>query len=154
MRGELQVRPHTDQPERFCRLEHVFVGEDSPIRYAVERARLHRGMVILKLAGCEDRNEAELLRGLLLQIPFEEALPLQDGEFYLFQLVGLRVETAVGELLGELVEVLQTGANDVFVIGRPGGQSDLLLPDIPDVVLEIDLQAGRVLVEIPPGLQD
>ena len=152
MRGELQVRPHTDQPERFGHLDRVFVGEDPPIPYAVERARLHRGMVILKLAGCEDRTEAELLRGLLLQILLEEALPLQDGEFYLFQLVGLRVETPGGELLGELVEILQTGANDVFVIRRPGGGSDLLIPDIPDVVLEIDLQAGRALVEIPPGL--
>jgi 16S rRNA processing protein RimM len=79
---------------------------------------------------------------------------LQEGEFYLFQLVGLRIETPEGVLLGELAEILQTGANDVFIVRRSGDRSDLLLPDIPDVVQEIDLAAGRIVVTVPPGLKE
>jgi 16S rRNA processing protein RimM len=150
----LRIRPHTDQPERFGWIDQVFVGEITPVAYSVERARLHQGMVILKLAGCDNRDQADALRGQLLQIPLEEALPLAEGEYYLFQLVGLQIEAVGGELLGELVEILQTGANDVFVVRRPGSKTDLLLPDIPEVVLGIDLAAGRITVEIPPGLRD
>jgi 16S rRNA processing protein RimM len=118
----------------------------------VERARLHQGVVILKLGGCDTRNDAETLRNQWLQIPAEEALPLEEGEFFYYQLVGLQVETAAGEVLGELQEILQTGANDVFVVRGPGGE--LLLPDIPDVILDVDPEAGRIVVQIPAGLRD
>lgn len=118
----------------------------------VERVRLHQGVAILKLAGCDSRNDAETLRGHWLQVPIEQAIPLEEDEYYLFQLVGLEVRTAEGEVLGELAEVLQTGANDVFVVRGPAGE--LLLPDIPQVIQEIDLEAGRMLVQLAPGLRD
>jgi 16S rRNA processing protein RimM len=118
----------------------------------VERARLHQGVIILKLEGCDTRNQAEALRNQWLQVRLEEALTLDEGEFFYYQLIGLQVETVDGEVLGELDEILQTGANDVFVVRGPGGE--LLLPDIPEVILEIDPEAGRMVVRIPAGLRD
>lgn len=128
------------------------MGEADPRPMPVDRARLHQGVIILKLEGCDTRNDAEALRNQWLQVPIQEALPLEEGEFFHYQLVGLQVETAAGEVLGDLHEILQTGANDVWVVRGPAGE--LLLPDIPDVILDIDPEAGRIVVQIPPGLRD
>lgn len=128
------------------------MGEEDPRPMPVERVRRHQGVIILKLGGCDTRSDAETLRHQWLQVAIEEALPLDEGEFFYYQLLGLQVETATGEVLGELHEILQTGANDVFVVQGPGGE--LLLPDIPDVILDIDPAAGRIVVQIPAGLRD
>jgi len=131
------------------------IGDETPTLARVERVRFHQRLVILKLAGCDSRDQAENLRGQWLQVPIEEAIPLAEGEHFYYQLIGLQVETAGGELLGKLVEILETGANNVFVIrnSRPR-TGDLLLPDIPGVVLDIDLKASRMVVKLPTGLRD
>ncbi len=152
VRGEVRVEILTDRPERFAWLTEVLVGKDNPVPVAVERVRLHKTVAILKLLHHDTRSQAEALRGQYLQVPIEEAIPLEEDEFFLYQLVGLQVQTEEGEALGELAEVLKTGANDVFIIHTPGGE--LLLPDIPDVILDIDLDTGRILVRIPAGLRD
>lgn len=121
----------------------------------VEQVRFHQRLVILKLAGCDSRDQAENLRGQWLQVPIEEAIPLAEGEYFYYQLIGLQVETTGGELLGELAEILETGANNVLVIRDTRHRTgDLLLPDIPGVVLDIDLKASRIVVKLPPGLRD
>jgi 16S rRNA processing protein RimM len=152
VRGEVRARIHTDDPGRFTRLTQVWVGENSPECREVERVRFHQRAVILKLLGVDTRDQAEALRDQWLQVPIDQAIPLQDGEYYLHQLIGLRVETTAGAHLGDVTEILQTGANDVFVVGT--GRRQVLLPDIPGVVLEIRLAEGRVLVEVPAGLID
>jgi 16S rRNA processing protein RimM len=119
-------------------------------RYPVEKLRRHRGVLLLKLAGCDDRNSADELRGMLVQIPIGEAIPLEEGEYYDFQLVGVRVETESGEWLGQVVEVLKTGANDVYVVRGPWGE--VLLPAVDDVVLELDLELKRMVVHLLPGM--
>ncbi len=151
VRGEMRVKPHTDEPVRFTRLKQVYVGEASPRLMAVEKARLHQGMILLKLTAVNDRTTAEALRGEWLMVPEAEALPLEEGEYFLFQLEGLAVETAEGEALGTLVSVIETGANNVFVV--EGEQGELLLPDIDEVVQEIDFANGRMLVTLLPGLR-
>jgi 16S rRNA processing protein RimM len=80
-----------------------------------------------------------------------EALPLEEGEYFLFQLEGLAVETVEGEALGTLTRIIETGANNVFVV--QGDQGELLLPDIAEVVQEIDFENGRMLVNLLPGLR-
>jgi 16S rRNA processing protein RimM len=153
VRGEVRVEPHTDLPERFNWLERVYIGDDTPVPMTVERARVHQGIVILKLGGCDSRNDAEALRGRWVLVPTEEAIPLDEGELFLYQLVDMEVVTVAGEALGTVEDVLQTGANDVLVVrtqDEPPRQ--LLLPDIPDVVLRVDLEAGRIVVQVPPGL--
>jgi 16S rRNA processing protein RimM len=107
---------------------------------------------LLKLAGCDDRDAAERLRGAWLQIPETEALPLADDEYYLYELQGLQVLDEAGERLGELVDVIETKANNVFVVHDDAGQ-ELLLPDIPQVIREIDFENGRMTVHLLPGLR-
>jgi 16S rRNA processing protein RimM len=154
VRGELRVQILTDYPERLGQHTYLYLASpDSPDtvrRYPVEKLRHHKKVLLLKLGGCDDRNAAEELRGQLVQIPFEEAVPLEEGEYYHFQLIGVRVETENGEVLGQVVEMLETGANDVYIVRGPRGE--VLLPAVDDVVLELDLRAQRMVVRLPPGL--
>jgi 16S rRNA processing protein RimM len=150
VRGELKVKILTEDPARFERLETVYVGLRF-VPYRLERARLHHGAVLLKLAGCDDRNAAEALRGLLVQIAMEDALPLEEGDYWFHQILGLEVWTSEGDLLGVVQEVLETGANDVYVVRGRGGR-ERLIPALKSVVLDIDLASGRMSVELPEGL--
>jgi 16S rRNA processing protein RimM len=150
VRGEVRVMPHTDVPERFTWLEIVYLGEKNPQPVAVETVRLHQNLVLLKLVGYDDRDAADSLRGQWLQVPMEEAIPLEEGEYYLFQLIGLAVYSDEGEHLGELTQVLETGANNVFVVS--GGERDILLPDTDEVIVEIDFENGRLTAHLLPGL--
>jgi 16S rRNA processing protein RimM len=149
VRGELRVEILTGYPERLPLHAVLYVGEEGR-PYPVERLRLQRDAALIKLAGCDDRNQAEALRGQLLQIPLEQAVPLEEGEYYHFQLIGVEVFTGAGECLGRVVEVLDTGANDVYVVR--GGRGEVLLPAIEDVVRELDLDARRMVVTPLPGL--
>ncbi|MCA9916757.1 MAG: 16S rRNA processing protein RimM [Anaerolineales bacterium] len=150
VRGEVRVKPHTDEPVRFTWLEQVYVGAENPRLMAVEQARLHQGMILLKFTDISDRFTAESLRGEWLMVSEEEALPLEEGEYFLFELEGLTVLTTDGETLGTLTSIIETGANNVFVV--QGDRGELLLPDIADVVQEIDFENGRMLVTLLPGL--
>lgn len=158
--GEMRVMPHTDSPERFSWIDTVFVGKENPQPVAVESVRLHKNFVLLKLAGFESRDAVEHLRGAWLQLPEEEAIPLEDDEYFLYRLIGLQVYSLVentlavygdeSEHLGELTQILETGANNVFIV--QGARGEILLPDIPDVIVEIDFENGRMLVNLLPGL--
>ena len=106
---------------------------------------------IIALEGIDDRDVAAFLRNQLVFVPSAEEPPLPEGEYYHHQLIGLKVQTPEGRDLGALSEILLTGANDVYVVLGPDG-SELLLPAIGDVVLNIDLELGRILVNLIPGL--
>jgi 16S rRNA processing protein RimM len=149
LRGEVKVVIETDFPERFERLNRVYLGEKA-ISCALEGSRLHKGHALLKLRGCDDRDAAEKLRGQLVQIPIEEAMPLDEDEYYVYKIVGLDVWTSEGEHLGRVSEVLFTGANDVYVV--QGEKGEMLIPAVEDVVLEVDLAGGRLTVELMEGL--
>jgi len=149
VRGELRVEILTDYPERLPSHRILYIGPE-PTPYQVEGVRFHRGAALIKLAGCDDRNAAEELRGQWVQISIEAAVPLEEGEYYHFQVVGVEVVTTEGEPLGRVAEVIETGANDVYVVHGPRGE--VLIPAIEDVVRELDLEARRMIVEILPGL--
>lgn len=154
VRGELRVGVITDYPEQLGQHAYFYLAyPDSPDavrRYLVERLRFHQKVLLLKLGGCDDRTAAEELRGMLVQIPIEEAVPLEEGEYYHFQLIGVQVETESGEGLGQVVEVIETGANDVYVVRGPRGQ--VLLPAVDDVILDLDLESKWMVVHLLPGL--
>lgn len=150
VRGEMRVEIITDLPERFTWLETVYLGEKDPQPVGVESVRFHKNFVLVKLVGYDSREEAADLRSQLLQVPEDEGIPLEEGEYYLFQLEGLAVYTDEGEYLGELVEVMETKANNVFIVHGPRGE--VLLPDTEEVVLDIDLENGRMEVHLLPGL--
>lgn len=152
VKGEVRVIPYTDLPQRFSWLEVVYVGESDPTPAVVERSRAHKTWIILKLAGYDSREEADALRGELLQVPMDDAIPLEEDEYFLFELLGLNVATEAGEILGSLVDVIETGANNVFVV--EGARGEFLIPDIPEVVVSIDFAARRLVVAPMPGLFD
>jgi 16S rRNA processing protein RimM len=155
IRGEVTVELLTDYPERFRRGLEVYLGNENEaiaVEIASARPLAGKNRVLVKLASVPDRSAAELLRGQWLLIREDQAMPLAEHENYIHDLIGLRVETASGKVLGELTEVLVTGANDVYVVS--GEQGDLLLPALRSVVLSVDLARGLILVEVPDGLRE
>ena len=154
LRGEMRVVVHTDLPERFSWLKTVYVGDrrghDTPQPFVVDTVRYHQDRVLLKLVGFDDRDAASSMSGRLLYVPESEAIPLEEGEYFLYQLEGLAVYEENGRLLGHLSTVLETGANNVFIVR--GDHGEILLPDIPEVILDIDFDANRMTVHLLEGL--
>jgi 16S rRNA processing protein RimM len=144
VRGEVKAEILTDFPDRFAKLTIVYLG-DELTPFDVERTRQHKGAVIMKFKGCDNRSAAEVLRRKIVHIPIEEAMPLREGQYYVHQIVGLEAWTTGGEWLGEVVEVLFTGGNDVYVVRREHGE--LLIPAIAKVIKQVDLVGGRLVVE-------
>lgn len=156
VRGELRVAPESDHPERLQSLAQmqVFVHQHG-IRepYRVLHIEQQRALWYVRLEGMQTREQAQALVGGELQIPRSRVLPLPAGEFYIFQIIGLQVETENGEILGRVEEVLQPGANDVYVVRDSTGR-ELLVPAIRQVVLEVDLAGQRMIIRPLPGLFD
>ena len=155
VRGDVLVEAFTEVPERFNWLETVYLSkkEGKGLKEAaVSSARFHGNRLLLKFKGYDYRDQADALRGQLIQIPREDTIPLEDGEFFLYELYGMTVKTDEGELLGEVSEVIQTGANEVFVVN--GERGELLIPDTEEVVLNIGREAREITVHIIPGLLD
>ena len=151
VRGEVAVVVLTDFSERFDSIEVVYLGDSLKAEaWQVTAARWHKAGVLLSLRGCEDRTAAERLRGLLVQVPIEEAMSLPEGEYYPYELIGLDVATVEGEDLGRISEILFTHANDVYVVIGPRGQ--ILLPAIADVIVHVDLDEGQIVVRLMEGL--
>lgn len=147
IRGEVKVRVETDFPHRFAPGQRFYIlGRP----YRCRSARLQGGFAIVKLEGVDTRDDAEALRGLTLEIPASEVPPLPPDTYYHFQLRGLEVWTTGGEPLGQVVEILSTGSNEVLIVEGPRGQ--VLIPFIRAVVQAVDLEGGRILVEAVPGL--
>jgi 16S rRNA processing protein RimM len=153
LRGEIVVAVLTEFPDRFAETEWVYLGNEFEAEaYQLEGYRWNKRNILLKLSGVADRTQAEQLRGQLVQVPVEEAMPLPEGSYYMYQLLGLQVITTEGEMLGPIVNILETGANDVYVVDRQG--KELLLPAIADVVQSVDLAKGQMIIKIIDGLID
>ncbi len=150
VRGELRVAPETDFPERFAELRRLYL---SPTRGAgrlveIVGARVHqgKGLVLLRLAGVEDREAALALRGSRLYIQERDLAPLPAGRYYEFQILGLRVVTEEGCDLGPVTDIVRTGANDVYETPQA------LIPVIEPVIREVDLEQGRIVVRWMEGM--
>lgn len=153
--GEIKVLPLTDFPERWGLLSQaeVQVGEKFFVCHIVG-VRPFRGGVLLKLREIDDPETAASLRRGLICIPRTEAMPLPEGTYYIFDLIGLAVYTMDGGYLGELQEVLSLPANDVYVVKAPPPGKEILLPAIKDVIKEISLEKRIMRVDPLPGLLD
>lgn len=154
--GELKVRPYSDFPERVRSLTRVFLetgGTDKA--YQVRDAFIHGRFWVLSLIGISTPEAAAQLKGVLVKIPLSERVPLPEGSYYLDELIGLKVYTVNGVLLGTVSEILQTGSNDVYVVdraGSPEGTGQLLIPALKTVVVGIDPALKRMEVVLPEGL--
>jgi len=156
VRGELRLEIMTAYPERIVEGGRVFLGADPQDPGAAEErrvahARRHQQFLILELEGITDRDEADAYREQYVMIPLEDAVPLEEGEFYLFQVLGIDVFTDEGEFLGRVSDVIETGANDVYVVHGPSGE--ILLPDIEECILKVDIPANRMTVHLMEGLR-
>jgi len=152
IKGEMRVLPTTDDPSRF----NLLTGQSIDVAgtsYKLTNARQQKGMVIIKLAEINDRNMAETLAGKKIHIPAEKALPLEDGEYYVRDLAGLKVESEDGENLGRISKVLHTSANDVYVIEPEDGDS-FMIPAIKDVVRAVSISESKIIIRLMDGLRE
>ena len=150
--GEVKVFPTTDDSQRFKKLKQVLLDTGKEyLELEVERVRFFKQMVIVKFKGYNNINDIEKYKGKDLLVTRENAVPLEENEYFIYDIIGAQVETEEGKLLGELTEVLTTGANDVYVVKLPDGK-EVLLPVIEDCVKEIDTENKKVVVHLMPGL--
>lgn len=150
VRGEMVMDLLTHFPERLIPGRQLYIGEShQPVRIRSVRPALQA--VLIAFEGYEDRDQVAAFRNQYLYVRADELPPLPEGEYYHHQLLGLRVFDLQGNLLGVLSEILETGANDVYVVRDEGG-SEILLPVIEGVILEVDLGARRLIVNPPEWL--
>ena len=150
-RGEVKVYPLTDDMRRFKKLKEVYVEENNRlVKYEVERVKFLSNTVVMKLAGIDTEEAAEKLRNYYVKVDRKSAVKLPKDTYFICDLIDLEVFDEKGDSLGRVSDVLQTGSNDVYVVKAP--DRDILVPALKEVVKEIDLEKGRIVVQLPEGL--
>ncbi len=154
VRGEVKVYPTTDDPERFLDLDEVLLDAGrEQIVLEITNVKFFKNMVILKFKGYDSINDIEKYKGRDLLIRRDQAVDLDEDEYFITDLVGLQVVTDEGVNLGELKEVMPTGANDVYIVRQENGK-ELLLPAIKECILDVDLDQGIMKIHLMDGLLD
>lgn len=154
IRGEIKVYPTTDDPKRYLDLEEVILdtGKEKK-KMEIEKVRFYKNMVILKFKGIDDINEVLPYRQKNLYVTREQAVPLKENEYFIADLIGLAVVSDEGEELGEVTDVIQSAANDIYVIKKKG-MPELLVPAIKDCIKKVDVEAGSMEIHLLPGLRE
>ncbi len=154
VRGEVRMRVLTDYPEHLASLKSLYIGksaDDSNLtEVALQKVRFHKAYALLTLDGYRSRDEADRLRGKMVLISMKDAIPLAPGEYYLFQLVGMLVRDRE-RTIGVVKEVLQTGANDVYVV-QSEVYGNVLLPAHQETIQSIDFENEVITMVLPDGL--
>ena len=155
LRGEVKVFPTTDDPSRYDDLEEVelLTKEGKYIHMEVEHVRYFKNLVIVKFKHYDNINDIEQYKKCNLYVTRENAVELDEDEYFVADLIGLTAKSDEGEELGTLTDVLTTGANDVYVIKDADGE-ELLVPAIHDCVQEVNVEEGYVVLHLLPGLRD
>jgi len=150
-KGEVKVYPLTDDANRFRKLKEVFVEENNQlIKYAVEGIKFQSNVLVMKLKGIDTEEAANKLRNCYIKVDRKSAVKLPKDTYFICDLIDLKVYDEEGLLLGTVRDVLQTGSNDVYVVQR--AEKDLLIPALKEVVKEIDITNGKLVVKLPEGL--
>lgn len=150
IKGDIRVIPSTFDIKRFELLDEIFISNKI---YKIEYVRYHKSFVILKFLGVDTMTDAEKLKNKFIEIPDSLALPLEEGEYYIRDLIGLLVFSDEDEYLGILDDVLETGANDVYIIKKENTK-DLLIPAIKQCILNVDIENKKMTVHLLEGLKD
>lgn len=154
VKGEVRIIPSTFDINRFKLLERAELrrnGKPETKSLEIESVRYHKHFVIMKFKGIDDMNEGERLKGYTLIVSRENALPLEEDEFYTADLYGMEVVTDQGEFLGNISDIIETGANDVYVIELKG-RKDILIPAIKQCILWVDIENKKMTVRLMEGL--
>ncbi|MDF2592045.1 MAG: rimM [Clostridia bacterium] len=151
IKGEVKVYPLTDNVSRFDKLKEVYIeSKGELVKYQIESAKHLKNTVIIKLKGIETMNDAEKLRDQYIKVGRWDAVRLPKDSFFVCDIIESDVYDIHGEPLGKLVDVLQTGANDVYVVKDE--KREILIPALKTVVKEINLQNKKIIVDLPEGL--
>lgn len=152
IRGLLKVSLLTDFPERFNELQRVIIDTGKARgEFIIASCQKHKQQLLIKFQHIDDLQTAQQYQGAMLKIAEEQLYPLPEGYYYHFQLQGMQVEDLELGRLGELKDILETGANDVYII-ESEQYGEVLIPAIKDVILNVDLEQGRMQVKLLPGL--
>ena len=148
IRGEFRMYVYSHFPENILEVPEIYIGDEESPRQ-LTRARRKDNLVIMRVEGVTSKEMADELRDELVRIDFEHAAPLEEGEYYHFELIGLTAFDESGNELGTVEDIIETGANDVYVIKDSEGK-EILIPALEDVVPEIDVDNGRMVVRPLP----
>ena len=154
VRGEVKVYPTTDDPRRFRRLKEVVLDTGrEKLNLEIEGVKFFKQFVILKFKGLDNMNDIEKYRQKSLYVTRKNAVRLQRDEYFIADLIGLKVQDEDGTELGTVKDVIETGANDVYEVEMADGRS-LLLPAIKQCILNVDVEKGMMQVHVLEGLLD
>ena len=152
IKGFVKVKPWVNDIERFDDLEKVYVKiKKETQKLEIEEVKYHKDMVLIKFKGIETVEQAETLRNCYLEIDREDAVPLEEGTYYIVDLLESDVYTDEGEHLGKLEDIYNTGAKDIYVVKNELGKT-VLLPGIPEVIKEVNLEEKKITVHLLKGL--
>ncbi|EYE89320.1 16S rRNA-processing protein RimM [Fervidicella metallireducens AeB] len=152
IRGEVKVYPLTDDVKRFSSLKKVFIKKDEEyIPIEVQGVKYIKNLVILKLSGIEDMNEAMRYKNVFLYVDRENAVELSEDTYFIADLIGIEVIEEDGRKLGNIVSVFSTGSNDVYEIKQENGKT-FLIPAIKEVVKNVDIENKKMIVKLLEGL--
>lgn len=146
VRGDIRILPQTEHPEQFLELDYLLLEDGRTLH--LTNARFHKRMALIKCREVNNMNEAEMLRGQKVYINTEDLPELEEGEFYVADLLGCNVADESGNAVGVLKDVISTGSNDVYVVTGTDGK-ELLIPALKKHVKEINLGERRITVELP-----
>ena len=152
VRGEVKVFPTTDDAERFLDLDYVLLDTGRDLkRLDIQNVKFFKNLVILKFEGIDNINDIEMYKGRDLMIPREEGQELDEDEFYIADLIGMKVVLEDGTEFGTMKDVMETGANDVYIVTTKDG-NEVLLPAIKECILDIDLEEDTMTIHLMKGL--
>lgn len=152
IKGFVKVNPFVDDISRFDELKKVYIKKQKVLKeLEVQEVKYHKNMVLLKFKDIDTVEEAENLRNSYLEVDRENAIDLEEGTYFIADLLGLEVITDEGKTLGKLEDIFNTGSNDIYVVKDELGKQ-ILLPAISEVIKEIDIEGKKILVHLLEGL--
>ncbi len=154
IKGIIKIKPFTDDVEQFEEFEYIYMKNRNNIsQYTIEEVKHHKNMILLKLKGIDTPEQAELLKNNLVIMERSSLKPLEEGQYYIADLIGLEVYTDENIFLGKLEDIYNTGSNDIYVVKDELGKQTLL-PGTKDVIKQISLDNKKIIVHLIPGLEN
>lgn len=152
LKGFLKVIPLTDDITRFEDLKTVYIQEKKDlVEFKIQEVKYSKNMVLLKLKGIDDIGEAEKFKNFYIKINRKDAVELEEDSYFIVDIIGCKVFTDENEFLGKVIDVFQTGSNDVYTV-KNNEDKEILLPAIEDVIKDIDIANKKIVVKLMDGL--
>ncbi len=152
IKGFLKVVPYTDDIKRFEKLKSIYIQTKKSLETVIiEEVKYAKNLVLLKIKGIDNINDAEIYKNCYIKIDRSDAVELPEDSYFIIDLIGIKVYTDEGEALGDIIDVFPTGANDVYVVKNELGKQ-VLLPAIGDVIKNVDIKNKKMVVHLIEGL--